>query len=345
MTDPSAESSSASPAGESSGDQPLSPPVEPIPVSVYLLVEPVVRGKKILDIASAGGPGVEYLRRAGAAAVIACLPTGPSLPISDAEMDVVLCGLSLYVVRSDEERAAWLKEIRRVLHPEGLCVLRLASAALREDAQSGAGVRAACTDFLLTHFATVDMVDETPFSGVSFHVAGTEDLAVNESLTRLSGAASHLVAFCADSLERPWTLSESLLVPTDVGHEPEGGISTGELTAWQAEVARVEARCADLAHERDSAREGAMTLQDRADRLERTAAALRKEIERTLRQVSDNAAARELLALERDDLRRKLAEATQKAADAEHELERRQGALRALEKEVVRLRAARGGGR
>jgi chromosome segregation ATPase len=110
-------------------------------------------------------------------------------------------------------------------------------------------------------------------------------------------------------------------------------------------VARVEARCADLAHERDSAREGAMTLQDRADRLERTAAALRKEIERTLRQVSDNAAARELLALERDDLRRKLAEATQKAADAEHELERRQGALRALEKEVVRLRAARGGGR
>ena len=86
-----------------------------------------------------------------------------------------------------------------------------------------------------------------------------------------------------------------------------------------------------------------MTLQDRADRLERTVAVLRRDVERFLRQISDDAAARELLALERDDLRRNLALATQQAADASREVERRQVALRTLEKEVVRLRAARGG--
>jgi regulator of replication initiation timing len=87
-----------------------------------------------------------------------------------------------------------------------------------------------------------------------------------------------------------------------------------------------------------------MTLRDRADRLERTVAALRKDVERYLRQISDDAAARELLALERDDLRRNLAAATRQAADASREVERRQVALRTLEKEVIRLRAARRGG-
>jgi regulator of replication initiation timing len=97
-----------------------------------------------------------------------------------------------------------------------------------------------------------------------------------------------------------------------------------------------------LARERDGARESAMTLQDRADRLERTVAVLRKDVERYLRQITDDAAARELLDLERDELRRNLAAATQQAAEAARELERRQVALRTIEKEVVRLRAARG---
>jgi chromosome segregation ATPase len=113
------------------------------------------------------------------------------------------------------------------------------------------------------------------------------------------------------------------------------------LAVWQGEVARLEERCAELGRERDGARESAMTLQDRADRLERTVAVLRKDVERYLRQISDDAAARELLDLERDDMRRSLAAATQQAADASREVERRQVALRTLEKEVVRLRAAR----
>ena len=334
-----------SPAGGSPDGRPRTPPVESLPVAVYLLIEPTVSGKKVLDIApTAGGPGLEFLRRAGAVDVSSCVPDGPSLPVPDAGMDIVLCGLPAGC--SDEERGVWLAELRRVLRPDGFCVLRLSTAALRDHAQAGAGMRTACADLLLAYFATVDIVEETQFGGVSFHVPGTDDLAVNESLTRLSGASRHLVALCADCAERPWKLSESLLVPTDAGDSTavgEAGASVGELAAWQAEVARLEERCVELGRERDGAREGAMTLQDRADRLERTAAVLRKDVERFLRQISDDAAARELLALERDELRRNLDIATQNAADASREVERRQVALRTLEKEIVRLRAARGG--
>jgi regulator of replication initiation timing len=304
----------------------------------------MVSGKKVLHVTNrVGGPGAEYLRRAGAAEVISCVPDKPSLPVPDAGADIVLCGLP--AVGSDEERGVWLAEFRRVLCPGGFCVLRLATAAFRDRGQAGAGMRTACTDFLLGHFATVDIVEETQFGGVSFHVPGTDDLAVNESLTRLSGASSHFVALCTDCAERPWNLSESLLVPTDAGASANAGaagVSAGELAAWQGEVARLEARSAELGRERDGAREGAMTLRDRADRLERTVAVLRKDVERFLRQISDDAAARELLDLERDDLRRSLAVLTQQFSDASRELERRQVALRTLEKEIVRLRAARG---
>lgn len=338
-------SSPASPAGDSpDGRLPL-PAVEPLPVPVYLLVEPMVSGKKVLDITTrVGGPGVECLRRAGAAEVTSFVPDRPSLPAPDAGIDIVMCGLS--AVGSDEDRGVWLAEIRRALCPGGFCVLRLPTAAFRDRARVGAGMRTACADLLLGYFATVDIVEETQFGGVSFHVPGTEDLAVNESLTRLSGASSHFIALCADCAERPWSLAESLLVPTGAGASGEAGeavVSAGELAAWQGEVARLEGRSAELTRERDGAREAAMTLQDRADKLERTDAALRKDVERFLRQISDDAAARELIALERDDVRRNLAAATRQAAEAAREIEKQQVALRTLEKEVARLRAARGG--
>ena len=333
-----------SPTGDGPGGSRPVPAVEPLPVPVYLLVEPMVSGKKVLDVTTqVGGPGIECLRRAGAAEVISCVPERPPLLVPNAAADIVLCGLP--AVGSDEERGVWLAEFQRVLCPGGFCALRLATAAFRDRAQAGAGMRTACMDFLLGYFATVDIVEETQFGGVSFQVPGTDDLAVNESLTRLSGASSHFVALCTDCADRPWSLSESLLVPTAAGacvDAGAAGVSAGELAAWQGEVARLEMRSGELGRERDSACEGAMTLQDRADRLERTVAALRKDVERFLRQISDDAAARELLALERDDLRRNLAAATQQAADASREVEKRQVALRTLEKEIVRLRAARG---
>lgn len=323
---------------------PSTPSVERLPVPVYLFIEPMVQGRKVLDIGPGqGGPRAQSLKRAGASELVLCAAEGLRVPEPDASADVVLCSLAAELVGADNQLAAWLTEIQRVMRPDGFCVLHMAAAALQKEGQGARGPLSACADMLLAHFANVDLVEQTQISGLSFHVSGTEDLAVNESLVRMSGAAEYVLAFCSNGAERPWTLAESLFVPTEVS--ARGGGDPGELASWQGEVARLEARCTELAHERDGTREERMTLQDRADRLERTVASLRREVERTLRQLSNDAAGREILTLERNELQRKLAEATQKAGESAHLAEKRQVALRALEKEVARLRAARGQGR
>jgi hypothetical protein len=337
--DPPAVAAEAAPTGT-----PSTPSVERLPVPVYLFIEPMVHGRKVLDIGPGqGGPRAQTLNRAGASELVSCAPEGLRVPAPDASADVVLCSLAADLVGADDRLGAWLAEIQRVMRPDGFCVLHMPAAALQKEGQGARGPLSACTDMLLAHFANVDLVEQTQISALSFHVSGTEDLAVNESLIRMSGTADYILAFCGNGAERPWTLAESLFVPTEVGAIGTG--APGELAAWQVEVARLEARCAELAHERDGTREERMTLQDRTDRLERTVAALRKEVERTLRQLSNDAADREIMTLEQNELRRKLAEATQNAIDAAQLADKRQAALRALEKEVARLRAARGQGR
>jgi hypothetical protein len=344
MTEPTTAPPSADAVEAAPAAVPVPVFVGMLPVPVYLLLDPMVQGRKVLDIGPAqNGPRAEALRRAGASEVASCVPDGLRVPAPDACADVVLCSLTADLVAADEQRSAWLAEVARVLRPGGFCVLHMPASALQREGQIARGPLSACTDMLLAHFATVDVVEQTQITGLSFHVSGTDDLAVNESLMRMSGAADHILAFCTDKPERPWTLAESLFVPTEVGVSQVG--FPGELAAWQGEVARLEARCAELAHERDGTREERMTLQDRTDRLERTVAALRKEVERTLRQLSNDAAAREILTLERSELQRKLAEATHKASEAAQMADKRHATLRALEKEVARLRAARGQGR
>jgi hypothetical protein len=341
MTEPSTAPSSASADEAASAAVPVPVFVGMLPVPIYLLLDPMVQGRKVLDIGpGCNGPRAEALRRAGASEVVSCVPDGLRVPAPDAGADVVLCSLTAELVAADDLRGAWLAELARVLRPGGFCVLHMPASGLQREGQTARGPLSACTDMLLAHFATVDVVEQTQVTGLSFHVSGTDDLAVNESLMRMSGAADHILAFCTDRHDRPWTLAESLFVPTEVGARQAG--VPGELVAWQGEVVRLEARCAELVHERDGTREERMTLQDRTDRLERTVASLRKEVERTLRQLSNDAAAREILTLERSELHRKLAEATQKASEAAQIADKRQGALRALEKEVARLRAARG---
>ncbi len=339
MSEPSTAQGHAEPAEVAPPVTASTPSVE-IPMPIFLLLDSMVQGKKVLAVGlDQGGPRAQTLRRAGASEVVACVPDGLHLPVPDACADVALCGLSADLVMSDDRLGVWLAEMARTLRPGGFCVLHLPATALHREGQPARGPLSACTDLLLAHFAIVDVVEQAQVTGLSFHVSGTDDLAVNESLLRMSGVPTHILAFCADGTERPWALAESLFVPTEVSGCVD---SPGELAAWQGEVVRLEARCADLAHERDGTREERMTLQDRTDRLERTVASLRKEVERTLRQLSNNSAALELATLERNELRRNLAEANRKADEAVQLAEKRQVALRTLEKEVARLRAARG---
>jgi SAM-dependent methyltransferase len=308
-------------------------------LSFYLFVEPFAVGKVVVDLSVGGGPGSELLRRSGAFEVFSPEKAGLPLPFPDGGADVVICALEAAEITDDARRSAFLTEIHRILRPDGMCIVRVVAQTLAT-AVTGTSLRAALADLVLEHFATVDIVEETPFLAVSFFAPGSDDLAVSEAMARVAGKPSHLIALCTTANERTWQLSESLLVPTGPGGGVEAG--GGEIAAWRAEVDRLTARNAEVARERDDLRERQMMLQDRAERLGRTVLALRKDVERYLRQMSDDAAGRELLGLERDQLQRKLTAAESEIAVTARELEKQKAMVQALRKEVDRLRAARG---
>jgi SAM-dependent methyltransferase len=308
-------------------------------LSFYLFVEPFAVGKVVVDLSVGGGPGSELLRRSGAVEVLSPERTGLPLPFPDGGADVVIGALTSAELVGDANRAAFLTEIRRVLRQDGMCILRVVAQTLATLA-AGVSLRAALADLVLEHFATVDIIEETPFLAVSFFTPGSDDLAVSEAMAKVGGKPSHFIALCTAAAERTWQLSESLLVPTGPGGGVEAG--EGELAAWRAEVDRLTARNAEIARERDNLRERQMMLEDRAERMSKTVLALRKDVERYLRQMSDDAAGRELLTLEREQLRRKLVATEGERVTGARELERQKANVQALRKEVARLRAARG---
>jgi hypothetical protein len=294
----------------------------------------------VVDLSAGGGPGSELLRRSGAVDVLCPEKVGLPLPFPDGCADVVIGALTAAEIADDVQRAALLLDVRRILRREGMCIVRVVAQALHA-AVAGVSLRAALADMMLEHFATVDIVEETPFLAVSYFVPGSDDLAVSEAMARVGGRPSHFIALCTAAAERTWQLSESLLVPTGPGGGVEAG--EGEIAAWRAEVERLTAKNADIARERDDLRERQMVLDDRAERLGKTVLALRKDVERYLRQISDDGAGRELLTLERDQLQRKLTKAESEIVITGRELERQKASVQALRKEVARLRAARGG--
>jgi SAM-dependent methyltransferase/regulator of replication initiation timing len=321
-------------------DPALAEPAEPPwGLAFYLFVEPFTMGKVVLDLSAGGGPGAEMLRKAGAVEVLFPARLGLPLPFPAGGADLAICALTAAEVADDRQRAALFAEIHRVLRRDGMCVVRALATAL-ESAAVGVSLRAVLADMALEYFATVDIVEETPFRAVSYFIPGSEDLAVSEAMSKVGGKPSHLIALCTSAAERTWHLSESLLVPTGPGDGGEAG--EGELAAWRAEVERLTATNAAIACERDDLRERQMMLQDRAERLGQTVAAMRKDVERYLRQIGDDAAARELLTLERDQLRRKIATAEGDIEAANREIDKQKSSVQALRKEVARLRAARG---
>jgi SAM-dependent methyltransferase len=344
MSPPEDQSPSAVPASVGARDPDVTPggisAEPPWGLSFYLFVEPFAAGKVVVDLSGGGGPGSEILRRSGAVEVLAPENVDLPLPFPDGGSDLVICPLSVAEVTNDLRRATFLAEIRRILRPDGMCIVRVVAQTLHV-AAAGVSLRAALADMVLEHFATVDIVEETPFLTVSYFAPGCDDLAVSEAMAKVGGKPSHLIALCTTATERTWQLSESLLVPTGPGGEVEAGES--EIAAWRAEVERLSAKNAEIARERDDLREVQMVLEDRTERLGKTVLALRKDVERYLHQLSDDAAGRELMVLERDQLRRKAAAAEGEIAILSRELDREKSSAMALRKEVARLRAARGG--
>jgi SAM-dependent methyltransferase len=310
------------------------------PLAAYLLAEPFVSGKVVLDVGPRPARAAERLGRAGARQVVVMDGPGPRIDLPDAAVDVVLCVVRLSAASNEVERHRWLAEIRRVLRGGGFCLVRIPAVS-----SSGRGVeaRTGLLEMLRPHFGTVDLVAEAPISALSYIAPGTEDVAVNEELASFAQEPSHFVALCAESATRGWHLPESLIVPLRGEGAEKVLAGAQDLAALREELETAALRYEGACKERDALRDTVMTLQDQADRHEDALSTLRREAERHLRQLSDDASALELTTLERDRLEKRAASAERALESLGAQLQQRTAELTALDREVVRLRGAKTG--
>jgi hypothetical protein len=306
------------------------------PLAAYLIAEPLMAGKVVLDVGPRPAGAAERLARAGAREVIWNDGSGPALAVADQSVDVVLCVARLSALAGNLELHRWLAELRRVVSPEGFCMLRVSVAALASEERSAAQ---ALEELVLAHFGICDLVAESPLVGVAYLAPGTDEVAVNEELARISGEPAQMVALCAAGPGRPWSLPESLLVPLGGAGALPVTATPEDLAALRQEIEGLRSRHEAACRERDALREAVMTVQDRADHLEETLSALHRETEHHLRQISEDAGALELAAFERERLERRSASAESALESQAGRLHRCTTDLVALERELARLRA------
>jgi hypothetical protein len=314
---------------------PPAPTLADAPLAAYLLAEPFVAGKVVLDVGPRPARAAERLGRAGAKQVMGMEGPGPRIELPDGAVDVVLCVARLSAASSEVERHRWLAEIRRVLRGGGFCLLRFPAVS---PSGRGAEARAGLLEMLRPHFPTVDLVAEAPISALSYIAPGTDDVAVNEELASFAQEPSHFVALCAESQQRSWHLPESLIVPLR-GEGAETVLAGAQdIAALREELESAALRFEDACKERDGLRDALMTVQDQADRYEDALSTLRREAERHLRQLSDDASALELTTLEKDRLEKRAASAERALESLGAQLQQRTADLAGLERELARLR-------
>ncbi|HXU80298.1 MAG TPA: methyltransferase domain-containing protein [Polyangia bacterium] len=313
---------------------PLVPTLADAPLAAYLLAEPFVAGKVVLDVGPRPARAAERLSRAGAKQVLTMEGPGPRMELSDGAVDVVICAVRLSGAANDVERHRWLSEIRRVLRSGGFALVRIPAVS---GSGRGAEARAGLLEMLRPHFATVDLVPEAPISALSYIAPGTDDVAVNEELATFAQDPSHFIALCAES-QRSWHIPESLIVPLRGEGAEKVLAGAQEVAALREELESMGLRHEAVCRERDALRDTAMTLQDQTDRNEDALSGLRREAERHLRQLSDDASALELTTLEKDRLEKRAASAERALESLGAQLQQRTAELTALQREVARLR-------
>jgi hypothetical protein len=292
----------------------------------------------VLDVGPRPGRAAERLRRAGAREVVTMEGPGPQIDLADASVDVVLCVARLSAPESDMERHRWLAEMRRVLRPGGFCLVRIPAIS-----RSGRGreARPGLEEVLHPHFPLVDLVPEAPIAAVSYIAPDTEDVAVNEELATFAAEPTHFAALCAESEQRAWHLPESLIVPLRGEGTAHVVAGAEDLAALREELEGAQARHEAAAQERDDLRDTVMTLQDQLERQEDALSSLRREAERHLRQLTEDASALELTTLERDRSEKRAASAERALESLGAQLQQRAAEVATLEKELARQRGTK----
>jgi hypothetical protein len=270
-------------------------------VALYLMVEPFVSDRLVLEVGPAPGEGRRRLETAGARQVVEVRPPARAFPVGGRSVDVVL-GFGRFSETEDTAaHAELLAEITRVIKPEGFCAIRVPArgCSLRDPRRAGFS-RGALEALLRPHFETVDVIAQVPFVGFSFATEDASDVAVNESLFPAGSAASYFVAFCTNARERPYDLGEALWVPVA---RPEARVdrqaaAPADPRAEALARSELTGRLQELQREKEFLREQLMAAEDRAARLESLVGSLRRDADRYLKQISHQADTLELLSMD-----------------------------------------------
>jgi hypothetical protein len=316
-------------------------PLAPTARSVYLFLRPLLAGKTVLDVTPSLSISVEVLVGAGAGSAAIARPDAPKLDATDASVDVVLCLNKLTELADDVSRHRWLAELARVVAPGGCCVVRAANAAATDKekggrAPAGPGIeRSAFEELLRFHFSRIDIVSQSTCEGVAFSASRDAEPPVTRTdLASVSDNPTYHLALCSKTAQKTWATPESILVPT------AAGLAMRTSADVMTELERLRSRHQEVCVERDHLRETVMTSEDQRDKREQTLSTLRREAERYLRQISDDAAALELLSLDRERAERRAVAAEQALATATAEKNQREADVIGLENELARLRKA-----
>jgi len=165
---------------------------------LYVLVEPLVVGREVLDLGP-DGEGPTLLRRAGASRVVCTQDVLRLAALPDRSVDVVICVEGLDGITGLDRRSL-LDQVARLLRPDGFAMVAARNAEL---GPAGGIDYEELASLLRERFAAVALLAQSPMTGVYIsylhpaHLA--DDLCLNTDLVAEPEEASHFVAFFSAS--------------------------------------------------------------------------------------------------------------------------------------------------